>query len=203
MFRAYPSIAVNARRGVLLGYSRFSRDEFASAAYSYRAAGDSAGSLRDETLLRAGEAPYESGDPNRWGDYSATVVDPRNDVDFWTIQEVAALPRDGADRWSTWWGRIRPPDGHAPFVRGDVNGDGAADLSDAVRILLHLFAAEPVACEEAADAAGDGEAGLPDAVYLLAYLYRGGSEPPAPFPGCGEDPGAAGPLTCALSAACP
>jgi len=37
---------------------------------------------------------------NRWGDYSATVVDPLNESDMWTIQEYA-----GANNmWQTWWG---------------------------------------------------------------------------------------------------
>ena len=31
-----------------------------------------------------------SGTANRWGDYSATMIDPTNDTDFWTIQEFAA-----------------------------------------------------------------------------------------------------------------
>src|SRR5262249_13985626 len=49
---------------------------------------------------------------NRWGDYSATVVDPVNDTDFWTLQEFAAIPVGlGAnrDRWGTWWANVVPP----------------------------------------------------------------------------------------------
>src|SRR5213075_2057738 len=42
-------------------------------------------------------------------DHSATVNDPLNDADLWTIQEYAALPVNGIDRWGTWWGRIAPP----------------------------------------------------------------------------------------------
>jgi hypothetical protein len=42
----------------------------------------------------------------RWGDYSATVVDPSDDLTFWTLQEYAETdvgsgPSD--DRWGTWW----------------------------------------------------------------------------------------------------
>jgi hypothetical protein len=38
------------------------------------------------------------------------MVDPINDIDFWTIQEYAATPvgtglSDGDGRWGTWWGR--------------------------------------------------------------------------------------------------
>ncbi len=66
-------------------------------------------------MLKVGEAKYdkEDGDQlNRWGDYSHTVVDPANDLDFWTIQQYAALPSGGFDRWGTWWGKIIP--GPAP-----------------------------------------------------------------------------------------
>ena len=44
------------------------------------------------TLLHAGTGPYEHLDGigrNRWGDYSATVVDPTNPYSFWTFQEFA------------------------------------------------------------------------------------------------------------------
>src|ERR1019366_1097962 len=47
---------------------------------------------------------------NRWGDYSATLVDPVNDLDFWTIQEYAATPpsnRTGA--FGTWWAQVTAP----------------------------------------------------------------------------------------------
>ena len=111
-FYAFPSIAVNKDDDVLIGYSRFSATQYASGNYAFRMASDAANTLRDDTVLKAGEAPYYktfSGTKNRWGDYSHTVVDPLNDADMWTIQQYAALPYDGEDRWSTWWGKIRPP----------------------------------------------------------------------------------------------
>src|SRR5206468_12969140 len=48
------------------------------------------------------------GTENRWGDYSNTSVDPTNDTDLWTIQEYAATPSGGFDRWGTWWGKVVP-----------------------------------------------------------------------------------------------
>ena len=104
LFYAFPSIAVNGSNDVLIGYSRFSSTQYAGAAYSYRAGSDSANILRDDALLKTGSGSYY--DPydgrNRWGDYSATCVDPTNDSDLWTIQEYAAA----TDTWGTWWGRI-------------------------------------------------------------------------------------------------
>jgi hypothetical protein len=107
-FFAFPSIAVNRNNDALVGYSRFSASQFASASYSFRASGDPANTLRADTLIKAGEASYFktfSDTENRWGDYSASTVDPTNDTDFWTIQEFAGTP-SGDDRWGTWWARI-------------------------------------------------------------------------------------------------
>ena len=108
---AYPSIAVNRCDDVLMGFSSFSTNQFASASYAFRKASDPPNTMCDPALLKPGEAPYFktfSGFINRWGDYSATVVDPVNDLDMWTIQEYAATPDPtfGESRWGTWWGRL-------------------------------------------------------------------------------------------------
>jgi hypothetical protein len=108
-FFAFPSLAVNAFNDVLLGYSRYSANQYASANYSFRSSTDAANTMQADTVLKAGEAPYYkvfSGTRNRWGDYSSTVVDPVNDLDMWTIQEYAATASGGFDRWGTWWGRV-------------------------------------------------------------------------------------------------
>ena len=110
---AYPSIALNKNNDVLVGYSRFSANQYASANYACHAATDMVGTLRDDTVLKAGEGCYNrkfTGADNRWGDFSSTVVDPINDAGFWTIQEYAATPVGGCGantgHWGTWWGRI-------------------------------------------------------------------------------------------------
>lgn len=110
-FTAYPSIAVNLNDDVLIGYSRFSADEYAAAASSFRYGTDAADTMRPSMTLKAGVAPYYktfSGTKNRWGDYSAAAVDPVNDRDLWTVQQYAAAPSLGSDRWGTWWARIVP-----------------------------------------------------------------------------------------------
>jgi uncharacterized repeat protein (TIGR01451 family) len=113
-FYTFPSIAVNANSDVLIGYSRFSATQYASANYSYRASADAANTLQVDAVLKAGEGIYYKtfgGPSTRWGDYSSTVVDPSNDLDMWTIQEYAAMPiapgtTNGNGRWGTWWGMI-------------------------------------------------------------------------------------------------
>ena len=113
-FYAFPSISVNKFGDALVGYSRFSSKQYASANYSFRAFSESPGSIGTDVVLKSGEGPYYKtfgAGANRWGDYSATVVDPVNDSDLWTIQEYAATPvgtgtTDGDGRWGTWWGHI-------------------------------------------------------------------------------------------------
>src|SRR5258708_11476951 len=107
MFYAFPSLAVNKLEDVLLGYACFSATQYAGANYSFRRASDPPNTFRPDTVLKDGEGPYfktYGGDQNRWGDYSATMVDPSNDVDLWTIQEAAYTP----SRWRTWWGHFSP-----------------------------------------------------------------------------------------------
>jgi hypothetical protein len=113
---AYPSIAVNARDQVLIGYSIFSANVFPSAGYSLRLAAGCDGSLADVHTLHGGEAPYVRTDAsglNRWGDLTETAVDPSDDLSMWTIQEYAAPQQLGASRWGTWWGGVSP----APATR--------------------------------------------------------------------------------------
>jgi len=76
---------------------------------------------------------------------------------------------------------VEPPP--PEFRRGDSNGDGREDISDAIHIFSWRFGGGPEPeCLEAADADADGRHDLTDAVYLLLHLFQGGSEPPAPGP---------------------
>jgi hypothetical protein len=114
-FFAYPSLAVNKNNDMMIGYSRFSSTQYASANYAFRAAGDSDNTLRSDTVYKAGLAPYfktYGGDANRWGDFSQSSVDPVNDTDMWTIQEYAG----SSNLWGTWWGQLIAPAPGAPAV---------------------------------------------------------------------------------------
>ncbi len=113
--RGYPSIAVNANNAALIGYSIFSPGIYPSAAYSYRSSSDAANTLESEVVYKSGLGPYYYVDTtstpyrNRWGDYSTTVVDPLDDISFWTIQEYAETPNFSASNygvWGTWWAHI-------------------------------------------------------------------------------------------------
>jgi hypothetical protein len=88
------------------------------------------------------------------------------------------------------------------FRRGDTNADGNADLSDAVKTLLHLFSggAAP-GCMDAADANDDGTVNITDPLFTLTHLFLGGAALPAPGLQCGADP-TADSLECAAYAPC-
>ena len=109
---AYPSIAVNRFNDVLVGFSRFSSNQYVSADYALHATTDAVNTMQTEVVFKAGEGVYWKtfAGLNRWGDYSATVVDPVNDTHFWTIQQYAATPvgiTNGSGRWGTWWGYLQ------------------------------------------------------------------------------------------------
>ena len=91
----------------------------------------------------------------------------------------------------------------ADFVRGDTDGDGKVDLTDAVAFLDSMFrGGAPFSCEDAADSNDDGRLDLSDAVTILNHLFSGGDPLPAPaLPACGDDP-TADSLVCKGYASC-
>jgi hypothetical protein len=115
-FFSFPTISVNASNDVLIGYSRFSEVTLPKSAYSFRAAGDPPNTMRDSQTFREGVASYALSGTGafkiRWGDFSATMVDPVNDNDFWTIQEYAdfkreIFPNQFSDGWATSWALVQ------------------------------------------------------------------------------------------------
>lgn len=88
-----PSIAVNASGAVMIGYSGGGPGQFMSSMASVGRTTGGVTSFNAPVVLQAGTANYERFDGlgrNRWGDYSATVVDPTNPNRFWTFQERVA-----------------------------------------------------------------------------------------------------------------
>jgi hypothetical protein len=75
------------------------------------------------------------------------------------------------------------------FIRGDSNGDGTVNLSDAQHTLGYLFlgAARP-SCLDAADANDDGAIDVSDPIGTLDFLFLGRAVLAPPFPEPGEDP---------------
>jgi hypothetical protein len=118
-----PSIAVNENHDVVIGFSGSSPQEYPSAFYASRAGSDPPGTMRPVEPLKAGTAPYTrfvDGTHNAWGLYSTTIVDPIDDLTFWTLQEYAAAD----NTWGTWWGVIAasPPRPSAVVVTATPPG---------------------------------------------------------------------------------
>jgi Bacterial cadherin-like domain len=121
------SIAVNSLGQVLIGYTGSGPNDYPSA---YGVAGTLVGDhlqLGDPMLLKAGEGPYlgtffEAGSPVRWGDYSATTVDPVDPSHFWTFEEWAADNGSGGIQWSTQISEIIFPSKSPPVAHNDIAG---------------------------------------------------------------------------------
>jgi hypothetical protein len=102
---SFPSIAVSEDGFAAIGFSGSGDSQYASA---YVVHGEMQGGtmLWDDPLqLQAGNGPYEITDSrgrNRWGDYSATVIDPYNPNVFWTFQEYAYAENN----WGTYIQRL-------------------------------------------------------------------------------------------------
>ena len=102
----FPSVAVNAAGEVLFGFSGSSPTQFVGGYCAGRQAGDPAGATSAPLQIKSGEDYYAEDVGSgriRWGDYSATSVDPSDDISFWSIQEYAKTP---GSTWGTQWARI-------------------------------------------------------------------------------------------------
>ncbi len=87
----YPSIAVNNKGNVVIGFSGGSPSTYISSYYVIGTR-DYDGSMvfSEPQLITSGASTYERLDTsgrNRWGDYSATLLDTTYDNVFWTFQE--------------------------------------------------------------------------------------------------------------------
>ncbi len=72
------------------------------------------------------------------------------------------------------------------FKRGDCNGDGEVNISDATCALEWLFAEAPApGCLAALNTNGDDDVNIADPVSLLNFLFSDGTPPVTPFPDCG------------------
>jgi len=87
-----PSIAANGQGHAVIGASRAGANGttgFAGAAVAERLASDPAGTLSAPLDVQSSTFLYDVGtqNPRRWGDYSQTVIDPNDNMTFWTFQE--------------------------------------------------------------------------------------------------------------------
>lgn len=88
-----PSIAVNSSGTVVVGYTGTGPNQNPSAFASIGTTVGGVTTFDPPLLTQAGAGTYNvtfGSGRNRWGDYSATVVDPDDPFTFWTFQEIAS-----------------------------------------------------------------------------------------------------------------
>jgi hypothetical protein len=156
-FFAHPSIAVNQSNDALIGFTQLSGLTWATAAYALRRGIDPPNTMRDAVVYCAGQANYNIGSgsglsrQNQWGPYSAAVIDPLNDADFWTLQTYAGARRDFglgiAGPWEVWWAQVNPaatqPTAAANLLISEFRLRGPQGVRDEF-IELHNPTAAPV-----------------------------------------------------------
>jgi len=91
-FDYYPSVDLDSSGDLITSFSQSSSStEFPSAFVDGRFAGDAKNALGTPVLLQAGAKSYNSNDtsgqPFRWGDYSASAVDPADETAIWVAAE--------------------------------------------------------------------------------------------------------------------
>ena len=93
--------------------------------------------------------------------------------------------------------------GTTTFLRGDVDANGLADITDAIALLNHLFQGDAApTCQQAADMDDSGFLIITDAIVLLNFLFSGSSVIAPPTESCGFDT-TPDELTCEAFAPCP
>jgi hypothetical protein len=92
------SIAMDKVGDIALGFSASSRSLAPSIYAVGRTPSDPAGTMNGPNVLTVGTG-VQTTSFNRWGDYSAMAVDPRDDCTFWYTQEY--YQTTGSFNWST------------------------------------------------------------------------------------------------------
>ncbi|HEV2472869.1 MAG TPA: hypothetical protein VGS41_09405, partial [Chthonomonadales bacterium] len=85
----FPSITMSGQGHAALGSSVADTNEFADVAVAGRLFSDTLGAIQSPTTAVTSSFAYTANvtNPQRWGDYSNTVVDPADNMTFWSFQE--------------------------------------------------------------------------------------------------------------------
>jgi len=106
LYTWYGDVNVDANGNMAIAYNRSSSSEYIGVYWTWRAAGDAPGTLRDHTELQTSTSA-ETG--SRWGDYSGLEQDPTNPAKFWSHHEYRTTS------WRTWAGEFELPIGGPPI----------------------------------------------------------------------------------------
>jgi len=97
-YRWMGSAAIDKAGNIAVGYSVSSSSMNPGIRFTGRGPSDPLGSLGAETNLLSGTGS-QTGQLNRWGDYSSLSIDPDDDCTFWYTTEY--LKTNGSFNWST------------------------------------------------------------------------------------------------------
>jgi len=104
-YRWMPSIAMDKKGGIGVGYSFGGLPNFVGQRFAARRAGDPKGQLTlHETVLAKGEASQTN--TLRWEDYTTTAMDPSDDCTFWYVGDYL---KEGDQAYRTKIGAFRLP----------------------------------------------------------------------------------------------
>ncbi len=143
------------------------------------------------------------GTQRRWltTELTSSTTFPKLDFPLFTLDTPVDWCRDGLSLWIK-TAVPAPNDAVRFFRRGNVNGDGRTNITDAIVVVEALFHGESgIPCLDAADANDDGRVDISDAVAVLQFLFLGTGDLPVPGRLCGIDP-TADALGCGGQAAC-
>jgi hypothetical protein len=138
------SIAMDDAGNIALGYSKSGPTTFPTPMVTGRLATDAVSTMGSELVMFAG-AGSQVGTGNRWGDYSAMTVDPRDGCTFWYTNQY--LPASGSFNWHMRIAAFRFPSNEcSPPPQGTLSGTitnctSHAPLSDALVTLDNGFSA--------------------------------------------------------------
>lgn len=108
VFYFIPSINTSGQGHTALGFTQSSTSTAPQGDTVGRLAGDPLGTMRAVSTYQASAFTYNAqptANPQRWGDYSMTTVDPNDDMTMWTIQEFA----NAADSWGVEVAQLKAP----------------------------------------------------------------------------------------------
>lgn len=138
------------------------------------------------------------------GEVTYTIEVAGNSASGSEVKNRADITFDSEVTFSTNETRhVLAPCDPVPFVRGDANGDGTVDISDAIHVIGYLFlGASATACRESSNTNGDQALDISDPVFLLNRLFGAGPALPSPS-SCSEPPqGAQLTFDCCAFAGC-
>ncbi|MFZ6027010.1 MAG: Kelch repeat-containing protein [Chloroflexota bacterium] len=179
-YRFMGSIAMDGSGNIALGYSVSSASMYPSIRYTVHAYSDPLGTMQAESELMAGAGSQTN--TQRWGDYSAMVVDPTDDCTFWLTNEYHDSPNTGFS-WDTRIGAFRVPSctGSLGYT-GELNGTVTSASTSAPIAGANVAATLSVTqtFNMLTDANGDYGMSLPVGMYTVtasAYGYQAATIP--------------------------